>query len=244
MGGDSDLSCCGKFIKWALFVFNFILWAIGTAILGLGIATYIKYGNFLDELANKSWLSAPIIMMAVGSVMVVICFIGCCGAWKESQCMLYIFASFIIGVILVEIAAGVVGYLKRDELETTLQKELLNSLKEYNITPVAEAWDFAQKEFKCCGANTTYREWWTVTNFFPINHVPFSCCNPDNNTVCPTFGQYETTGQVTWYEPGCYQKIKQDIEDNYVPVLIALIVLACLEISGVVFGYWLACTVK
>ena len=74
---------------------------LGCAVLGIGIwikvdpNTFHEYSSnknfasFLDELNTVSYLSiGAYVLIAVGSVIMLIGFLGCCGAIRESQCML------------------------------------------------------------------------------------------------------------------------------------------------------------
>ncbi|XP_065837072.1 leukocyte surface antigen CD53-like [Oscarella lobularis] len=242
MGSDSELGGCATCIKWSIFVFNILLWAAGTALLGLGIWLYVEFGQFLDDLAGFSWLSAPIVIMVVGAIMVVVCFFGCCGAFKESKCMLYIFASSLVVIVILEIAGGAVGYVKRNDVEDVLESSLSKSMSEYNTSvPIQKAWDYAQKTFKCCGSNSS-DQWASIPGFG--SKIPWSCCNTAvKNFTCPTSMTFTPTNVNQYYPDGCYPTIRQKILDNVVPVMIAAIALGCIELCGIIFGFWLACQI-
>jgi CD63 antigen len=63
--------------------------------LGLLVAGALTYANidqvdyFLDRVSNEVNFSAPpIVLIVVGSIIFVIAFYGCCGAIRESHCMI------------------------------------------------------------------------------------------------------------------------------------------------------------
>lgn len=68
----------------------------GVAILGVGIWVKVDSGsvlNFLGKIDNmptelSQVLNVGYLLIAVGILLVIIGFLGCCGAMKESKCML------------------------------------------------------------------------------------------------------------------------------------------------------------
>jgi len=51
------------------------------------------------------------IILAIGSLVTIMGFLGCCGAWKESPWMLGAFFAFLLLIFFGEIAVGIVVYL-------------------------------------------------------------------------------------------------------------------------------------
>ena len=49
---------------------------------------------------GDSYVNTPIFLMIVGGVIFLVAFLGCCGAWRESKCLIYTYA-FFLAVILV-----------------------------------------------------------------------------------------------------------------------------------------------
>ena len=47
-------------------------------------AVYNDYHHFLDD----RYLSAPNLLIAVGAIILLVSFLGCCGAVKENHCMI------------------------------------------------------------------------------------------------------------------------------------------------------------
>lgn len=67
----------------------------GAAIMGVGIWVKVDSGSLLGILENvdgssaiSQLVSVSYVLMAVGGVLLVIGFLGCCGAIRESKCML------------------------------------------------------------------------------------------------------------------------------------------------------------
>lgn len=64
----------------------------GLAILVAGALTYAnidKVDYYMDKVQNEVNISAsPIALIVVGSIVFIIAFYGCCGAIRESHCMI------------------------------------------------------------------------------------------------------------------------------------------------------------
>lgn len=73
-------------------------------------------------------------------------------------------------IILVEIGIGAFGYIRKDELNSALDKGFNKTLANYKINEAA--WNMVQTELKCCGINGP-------DDFIPILNgpeLPKSCC--------------------------------------------------------------------
>ncbi|CAB1346422.1 unnamed protein product [Coregonus sp. 'balchen'] len=74
-----------KCVKYLLFLFNLLFWISGCIILGVSIYLKVsKNGNMIMDEA------VPFVdlLIAVGVIIMVLGFLGCCGAIKENRCML------------------------------------------------------------------------------------------------------------------------------------------------------------
>lgn len=72
-----------KLLKYVLFFFNLLFWFCGCCILGFGIYFLIH---------NNLWLLPflPLgnVLVIVGSIIMVVAFLGCMGSIKENKCLL------------------------------------------------------------------------------------------------------------------------------------------------------------
>lgn len=66
----------------------FIFQVTGAIILAIGIWTNVAPGSYDAFLGNKGYKTSANVMLAAGSVVMVVGFLGCCGAARESRCML------------------------------------------------------------------------------------------------------------------------------------------------------------
>ncbi|CAG9829780.1 unnamed protein product [Diabrotica balteata] len=112
-------------------------------------------------------------LIATGTFIFLICFLGCYGAIKNSWIMLMAF-SVLLGIIFIfEFSAGIAGYVLRDKTSNYLEDSLTTAMYKYNnSTSTATMWDLVQTTFTCCGVKS-YEDWTSVMNG---TDLPISCC--------------------------------------------------------------------
>ncbi|KAM9363669.1 tetraspanin 34a [Symphorus nematophorus] len=237
--------CCSSFLKLMMFVFNGGIFVAGAAILGVGVWVKVDSGSLLglldkvenvpselSQLANISYL-----LIAVGAVLLVIGFLGCCGAIRESKCMLLTFFSIVLIIFLIEVAGAVVLLVFQglaDQLLATLENDVRNSIrKEYGNDPsLTDLWNATMDEFKCCGFKN-YTDF-DGSPFFEShggNVYPLTCCNA---TLTEESGMCSKSGAEHSEIDGCFDKLLQLIEDNAVIIAAVALGITALEIAAMV----------
>ncbi|XP_070695427.1 CD63 antigen [Pempheris klunzingeri] len=226
MGVEGGMKC----VKFLLFFFNFIFWLCGLALIVVGILVQMALHNtFMIRDASAS--GAPIVLIGIGVVIFFIAFFGCCGAWKENYCMVTTFAILISLVIIVEIAAAIAGYIFRNKLSTVVQDSLTEMIHSYKngTTEFRRSVDKLQMDLKCCGVNSS-SDW---RGFKPDgNSVPDSCCV--NVTANCGIGTMANPAKV--YQKGCHDAVEAFLKKNIQWVIVAALVIAFLQIMGIVFA--------
>lgn len=236
MGLSGENSC----IKYTVFIFNFIFFLIGLGLLGTGI--YLKVGktDYIDvaeELTSLSeYVTAGNLMIAVGVIIVVVAFLGCCGAIKESRCMLLSFFFLLLLIFVLELAAGIFGVVKKDDIEEQLQKDFTDAIKiKYSSNDtsgvVNKAIDNFQKKFECCGYNN-WLDWKGSKYYQDKNLVPESCCN--TNVGCPTDASNPNTS--VYYKKGCFNEVTDWFRKNAVAAGACGVAFAIIQILGLIFS--------
>ncbi|TDH16063.1 hypothetical protein EPR50_G00015950 [Perca flavescens] len=235
--------CCSGFLKIMMFVFNGGIFLAGAVILGVGVWVKVDSGSLLgildtledapsglSQLVNVSYL-----LMAVGAVLLVIGFLGCCGAVRESRCMLLTFFSIVLIIFLVEVAGAVVLLVFQglaDQLFQSLEKEVKISIgKEYGRSDsFTSLWNATMEEFKCCGfKNYTDFDGSPFYNDHGRDVYPHTCCNTTITTgVCNT---HQANHSMI---DGCFDKLLQLIEDNALIIAIVVLAIAAFEIAAMV----------
>ncbi|PVD34144.1 hypothetical protein C0Q70_05407 [Pomacea canaliculata] len=96
---------------------------LGCAILGVGIWLRVdpnvaKYVNQAEEI--NVFFTLAYILMAIGIIIMVIGFLGCCGAIRESQCMLGAFFLLLFIIFAILLGAGIWAVVEKDTMNTLL----------------------------------------------------------------------------------------------------------------------------
>ncbi|VDO95778.1 unnamed protein product [Soboliphyme baturini] len=90
---------------------------LGCGSFGVGIWLYVVKADYTSIAApNFGALSAAALYVAAGATIIVIGFVGCCGAWVESKCLLITYFVFVLLVFVVELTAGILAFLYKREV--------------------------------------------------------------------------------------------------------------------------------
>lgn len=111
MGFSSRMDCCGQFVKYSLFISNFVMFVSciiltskdlhlkmnvsnlvlkvgGAIVFSLTLWTLIDR-SFVNELLGTNLFSGAVYVLLVTSVIIcLVSFLGCVGAGKEVKCLL------------------------------------------------------------------------------------------------------------------------------------------------------------
>lgn len=219
MSDDEDgdekmgLSRCGKFLKYSMFLFNAVILIAGCGLLGFGVYSRTSENRLtqLSSILGSYYYSALSMSLIVsGGVVIIISFLGCCGAIKEVKCMLGTFFILLLLMLLSMVIGGIVIYVYRENIGEKILNELSHSLNTtFGVTgkkEVTDAWNIMQTLFECCGVlggvNSTtswayYREytvWFKNQTDDMKEYVPESCCRNVfglNRTKCVGGPGYE-----------------------------------------------------
>ncbi|XP_028518583.1 CD63 antigen [Exaiptasia diaphana] len=183
--------------------------------MAVGIYVQLKVGD-LAELQTVKFLTGSILIIAVGAVIAVVSFFGCCGAVKENRCFLCL-------------------------IETNLNKDLNKSLIDYgrkDHDDITKAYDTLQQQEKCCGINN-YRDW-QRTPFSNGSHsvVPDSCCQKKKAGCGKNFQDKDIYGE------GCYVKVKSLLKDNLMVIFGVGLAVAFIQVLAMIFSMVLICKIS
>ncbi|XP_059197654.1 tetraspanin-33 [Centropristis striata] len=213
-------------IKYTLFIFCYVFWVVSAVLTAVGIyAKIAKEKDVVDTLT----IDPALLLIVVGSVMFLVTFFGCFGALRNATCLLKTFLGILVTVLLLQIAAGVVGYLFTDMVMERTEKLMMKAIVRYREDRDLEnAIDFIQKKFQCCGVEG-YKDWSQNVYFECLDTnpsleacgVPFSCCVPvQNQTVLNTMCGYgmqqmeEASASQDVFTIGCLEKIVSWAKNN------------------------------
>ncbi|XP_031571519.1 CD151 antigen-like [Actinia tenebrosa] len=221
------LSCGMQCMKYLLFAFNLVFWIAGITVMAVGIWTRVSAHEYASLMEESGFQAAANIMIAAGALVIFIGFVGCCGAVKENKCFLLLYFFLLLVIFILEIAAGIMAYTKRDKVISTIEKAMNQSVQNdygQNKPKIDKAVDHAQEMLKCCGA--TGPKDWKTSNWKKSHQnetVPQSCCK---NKKAP----------CDYYDKGC-SKALQDFIKGHMKTLGGIGVgIAIIQILGMVFS--------
>ncbi|XP_022605191.1 tetraspanin-8 [Seriola dumerili] len=212
-----------KCIKYLLFFFNLLFWVSGCIILGVSI--YLKVSKDGNQITNES-LPGIDLMIAIGVIIMVLGFLGCCGAIRENRCMLLLFFITLLLIFILLLAAGILGAVGEKKVKDWVKKRLekFTPLSEQSET-VREDLEKLQRELKCCGLVNGPSDW---------TQIPESCRCNKTEPDC---------GSSALYNEPCSNKIITLMEKNMEVVLGIAFAIAILLIFGMAFAMILYCQI-
>ncbi|XP_005809121.1 tetraspanin-1-like [Xiphophorus maculatus] len=237
--------CCTGFLKVMMFIFNGAIFLAGAAILGVGIWVTVDSDSLLGLVDKVVELPEDVfqlnyvgyVLIGVGAVLLIIGFLGCCGAIKESKCMLLTFFSLVLIIFIIEVAGGVVLFVFNDEVDQifdSIENEVRTDIqKNYgNENDMTQVWNTTMEQFQCCG----YKNY-TDFEGSPFNNAgdryPSPCCDGTG----PCTSNAARTANIK----GCFVKLLELLEENSAIIAGVALGIAALEIAAMVVSMVLYC---
>lgn len=224
----------GSVIKYLMFIFNFIFWLSGIALIIIGSVIKSKYGDYLsygDE--GSKFTSVPVFIIIVGVIVFVIGFLGCCGAVKENYCMVTTFAILLAIIFILEIIAGALGFAYRKKVEDQVDKSLKDAVYKYDNADqpgAKELLDWAQERFECCGTYGS-NDYQNAT----------SKCSGGGVATCYSS---QSCNNGTLYSTGCKEQFVSFVRHNLAVVGAVAIGVAFIQLLGIIFACCLMKDIK
>uniref|UniRef100_A0AAQ4S802 Tetraspanin n=1 Tax=Gasterosteus aculeatus aculeatus TaxID=481459 RepID=A0AAQ4S802_GASAC len=219
-------------LKYLLFVFNFLFWVGGAAVLGVGIWTLVEKSDYLSLLASSTFVVSAYILILAGGLVVVTGFLGCCAVIREQRSCLSTYFFCLLLIFVIELVAGVLAYVYYQRLSEELKQNLNQTMADNYAQPGREAITLAvdrlQQDFKCCGSNDS-RDWmasaYVSSKQAEDRVVPDSCCK----TITPHCGKRDHPSNIYKVEGGCITKLEQFLADHLLVIGSVGIGVACLQ---------------
>lgn len=237
---------CFRCMRYVIFVFNFFFWLLGMALILLGVwGVFDANMKYLQELLSLNlpdlnFLYLFIILIAIGILMTVIGFMGCCGAYEESMCLLLFYFLAILIITVLQVGCGVLIYLKGGELDPKLSELGRDQLQKYNDSEhIQGIVDAVQQTLICCGMRnfsdyTKYRE--------DFKYYPWSCCKTEDGVT--TKKSCKDTNSETFYKEGCKDKLLTMFKDYWFVALAIGILVLIIELIAMSFSLVLCCALR
>ncbi|XP_053562507.1 tetraspanin-2 [Bombina bombina] len=151
------LSGALRCVKYLLLMFNLIFLLAGSAIIAIGL--WLRFGADLDDLNKElssdlevydgSLFMGLYVLIGAGALMMIIGFFGCCGAARESQCLLGAFFACLLVIFAAEVTAGAFSFLGKHKAVTDFQDKYKEAYEQNNNQTLSAF----HKVMKCCGNN-------------------------------------------------------------------------------------------
>uniref|UniRef100_A0A8C3C0T0 Tetraspanin n=1 Tax=Cairina moschata TaxID=8855 RepID=A0A8C3C0T0_CAIMO len=227
-----------------ILFFFFFPQVCGSVILGISIWIRVSK-DAQEELGIDSSLFAGVdLLIAVGSIIMVLGFLGCCGAIKESRCMLLLFFIGLLLILILQVTGGILGAVYRSQIETSLNTTLNDNVKLLQDTTeeakrFQETFQKFQTENKCCGLLNGAADW--GSNFdIPIGDSQVCGCEPtgEEANLCV----YYKNKYV--YKTVCKEVIIKYLQDHMLIIMGIAFGLAVIEILGLGFSMSLYCQIQ
>lgn len=176
---------CGSTFKFLVFLFNFIFFLAGVAIIGLGSYMAIKMKDYFDFLSTSELAPgvgvSSYIFIVVGVLVTIVSFLGCCAACTDNKCMMGSFAALMAVILIAEVGVAVTILMYKDKAKDVVSDAMIKGMENYGKTEsggVTKTWDEIQETFTCCGV-TFPGDWANATSFQggDKDKAPDSCCD-------------------------------------------------------------------
>ncbi|KAE8613734.1 hypothetical protein XENTR_v10007850 [Xenopus tropicalis] len=234
----------GVFLKYLLFVFNFLFWMGGAAVITIGAWTLMEKSGYINFLATSTLAVSAYILLFAGGVVMVAGFLGCGAMIREHKGCLTVYLSILISVYAAELAAGVLAYLYHEtiseELKQNLNKTIVETYAEPGKKHITSAIDHLQQDFHCCGSGS-YNDWqhseYISSTQSEDRVVPDSCCK----TKTLHCGRRDHPSNIYRVEGGCITKLEEFIQEHLLLIGAVSIGIACLQLVGVLLTACFLC---
>jgi hypothetical protein len=268
MSRTFGLTCTKAF----LIIYNFLFLISGGAFLAAGIWLHfdtdiVSVMKIMDSATTGPHLeSLSYILMGIGAFILLMSFLGCCGACCESMCMLCLYSCLLFLVLATEITGGILAAIFKHKIVAFLQSSMQGQVKyNYNRTInttdfLTKAWDRMQINFDCCGSigpqDYRYSNWFNQTQD-QGNFVPATCCklsndNPDypmiiNENQCQIdailFPEEILTSEALKTR-GCHDKLLEWLQEETTIFIVVGCSVGALQILGLTLACCLMAAIR
>ncbi|XP_046898274.1 CD82 antigen-like [Hypomesus transpacificus] len=234
---------CMTATKYFLFLFNLIFFLFGALIMGFGLWVLLDNQSFMAVLQDSSMALkvGSYILIGVGALSMLMGFLGCLGAIYEIRCLLGLYFTCLLLILIAQVVAGVLIYLQKDLLNNEMSNIVTQILNNYpgKNTTTEQAWDLIQRTMECCGWNG--RMDWNGNGVIINSSQLLFPCSCQNVTFFT--GNYSDSGfceaqSPDWpvYDTGCSSSVENWLFTNLGVVLGICLGVAVIELLGMILS--------
>ncbi|KAM4613118.1 tetraspanin-2a isoform 2-T2 [Polymixia lowei] len=104
--------------------------------------------------APETFFVAVYILIGAGALMMLVGFFGCFGAVRESQCLLASFFACLLIIFAAEVAAGVFGFINKEQIVEEVQKFYSSSIVDNSNANSTTITAMYHTVLNCCGGSS------------------------------------------------------------------------------------------
>ncbi|CAK6439156.1 unnamed protein product [Pipistrellus nathusii] len=205
-------------VKYLLLGFNLLFWLAGSAVIAFGL--WFRFGGSMKDLPSgdkspEHFYVGLYVLVGAGALMMAVGFCGCCGALRESQCVLGSFFTCLLVIFAAEVTTGVFAFIGKDVAIRHVQ------------TMYEEAYhDYLKDRGRGNGTLITF-------------HSAFQCCGKESSEPVQPTCPREPAGHKN-----CIDEIESIISVKLQLIGIVGIGIAGLTIFGMIFSMVLCCAIR
>jgi len=204
----------------------------------------VKMSDYFDFLGtsklagDQNLAISAYIFIAVGVIVTIISFLGCCAACTDNKCMMGTFATLMALILIAELGVAITIFIYKDKAYDIVSDAMNNGITGYNEKGkegVTRGWDEIQETFTCCGVDEPKD--WANNTYLGINNAPDSCCDIES----PGCGKGKLIKPYDGlHKQGCLKEFEQFVQSNmYLVGGVGLVVIA-IQLIAVITGCCLA----
>ena len=239
--------------KHVLIILNVLFFVLGIGVLGLGTWISVDKTSLFDLVSNSTiyqnsskpenenvtsevnyyFTLASLGIIGTGAFIILLSLVGCCGAIKESKCLLITYAVIVILITLIQSVGIILSAVYQPTLKTHISIALKPTLRYYGYDQdltITEIWDVKMKNLQCCGVDG-YKDFIGLNTTSEIAKI---CCI---GGPCNT-GNIEINGNKA--VPGCVDKVFSDLKEQWMHAIIVAGVIILTEILGIALALGLS----
>jgi len=207
----------------------------------MGVSIYIRVDPSFADAVNVAGINiytGSYILIGTGAAMIGIGFFGCCGAMKESACLLGTYFFCLLLVLGVEVGVGAWLFINYGSVESVVTAALSK------LDPTEDGYQTnIQKNFKCCGTDT-------ICGGFDPKTGPVGCecegsdlCLPlDKISECNLDASVNKS--VVIYSTTCATALTSFIDQNITLIGGVALGIGLAEILGMMIALYMCCKIR
>ncbi|XP_018567943.1 tetraspanin-9-like isoform X2 [Anoplophora glabripennis] len=205
--------------KYILFLFNLLILICGIALIALGVIYKVNSSGI-------DFMSLSSLAIAIGAIISLIAFFGCCGAIKESSCMLTTYAAIVLTLFIIQVVLAILAFvaIRNEGTEvSSFIRDHLTSLYNNQNSLNLETLEVIHRGYECCGLDGP-----TGSEVQNNTQVMSSCCSKTVTTCTTTIA----------FQKGCVSAMTDFLNTNLKIIGIIAIVFAVVELCAALFAFY------